>query len=431
MYLVIILLDPLPTFQNPDDDDYDSDDDRPFQQAYSRVALGHELGMAGLFDGKKISRNTIRKVGNFLAGTRGTREDITRWLDEPERHRLFLSSTSESNLLNHLLWVIRCDINGFLFFAGEMLREIGLSATKDYEMRKRLTYWRSQITRLQDELPDLKDGLMVFFEFVHDPEDLHMRKHIDNTIADINVMIKENLKAYDALRADVALLESKHSIRQADSVGKLTELGFIFVPISCVAALFSMQVEPLEGPVPLYGFIVGSIIAVLFAYALRLVIRSSALEDVKVETARKIREKKGIPGADPIPTRVVLSFFFSKSTWMPKRKSMRYVSRRRESRPWARAIGAMAILVCCVGLLMLPVLMVWTRSHLQASFKGMVTLVVFIMVAMFVVVLLQIFGAVPLKLLRGGSSDTTSTVTSSNSSNFYSSPRRSRANKRR
>jgi Mg2+ and Co2+ transporter CorA len=65
-------------------------------------------------------------------------------------------------------------------------------------------------------------------------------------------------------------VDSRRSITEAECVSKLTELAFVFIPLSFVASLFSMQVHELDGGVPLYQFAPVAISVVVVAYIVRL-----------------------------------------------------------------------------------------------------------------------------------------------------------------
>jgi hypothetical protein len=41
----------------------------------------------------------------------------------------------------------------------------------------------------------------------------------------------------------MSIIESKNAIAQAESISKLTELAFIFIPLSFTSSLFGMQIK--------------------------------------------------------------------------------------------------------------------------------------------------------------------------------------------
>ncbi|KAH6658960.1 hypothetical protein BKA67DRAFT_2412 [Truncatella angustata] len=63
----------------------------------------------------------------------------------------------------------------------------------------------------------------------------HVRQTLDST--------KNRLDNFSqTLMATMSIIESQRGIREAESVGKLTELAFFFIPITFIASLFGMNV---------------------------------------------------------------------------------------------------------------------------------------------------------------------------------------------
>jgi len=356
----IILMDPLPTLSVRGDNFLPVNRLRePFTQAYSRAPIGPKLGLINVFDGNPLSDSAIKKLGTNLASTNCTRKDVTSWL---ERIDGVQPEDSNMDMITGLLWIIHRDVIGFLLFVSDVLEEIGVSSTDDYIIQKRLTHWRNLITRFQTELPAMRVSIQSFFEFVW-PFQPHeqAKEFIEYTLDQIDGLIDQNEKSYAALRADMALLESKRAIDQAESVGKLTELGFIFIPISCIAALFSMQIQPLQTPVPLYSFLIAAAVTIGLIYTVRLSIRSTALIEYKRNHSRRIRvDTKLAPGA-PIPTHIFLA----------------YVGRYALGPYWRFLRNSMFFLFV-LGITMLPVILLWTRNtHMDVGYKVTITFVIF------------------------------------------------------
>ena len=235
------------------------------------------------------------------------------------------------------------------------------------------------ISRMQVELPEMRASLASFFSAVTDSEP-HSSQHlaapfINSTLNQIDILIGENEKSYQALRADMAVLENKRGIAEAESVGKLTELAFIFIPLTFVAALFSMNVEQLQTPVPLYPFVIGSIITVGLAYTARLAIRSAALLNYKRDHYMKIRRHANLPSGSRIPNRAFVAYFF-------RRRQPNFTFFKSRRQPAIRAVLA----VLAIAILMVPIALIWTHKHLDIGFKTVLTFLVFLFDATFVLV---------------------------------------------
>lgn len=72
------------------------------------------------------------------------------------------------------------------------------------------------------------------------------------------------------LRAELSSLEARRSITEAESLARLTELAFIFVPLTFAAGLFSIQVQEFQTPPPLRVFAITAVVILLLSYGLRL-----------------------------------------------------------------------------------------------------------------------------------------------------------------
>lgn len=335
----------------------------PFLQAYSRAPMGD------VFDGNPLDEQTIRMLGSTLASANSTFTDLKLWLAGTHRVQ---PNNADMTLLTGLLWIIHRDVIGFLYFVNTVLEEIGLNATDDYIIQKRLTHWRNLISRFQTELPAIRLSIKNLFEFLSQFQALDQaRDFISATLERIDEVIIQNEKSYAALRADMALLESKRAIDQAESVGKLTELGFVFIPISCIAALFSMQIKPLSEPAPLYSFVVATVLVIGLIFGIRLAIRSSALIEYKRETSRRIRlYTKLSPGA-PIPTRTFVFYML--------RDHRLYLT---VLTPLWGPLGGFILAILGVTAGMLPIIFLWVRNKgMDLSYKSTLTVVLFLMVA--------------------------------------------------
>lgn len=122
-----------------------------------------------------------------------------------------------------------------------------------------------------------------------------LRQRIEETI-------RQTEKVYASLRTEISIIESKRGIAEAESVSKLTELAFIFIPISFAASVFGMQVKEFQAPPPIYAFVVAALVALGISYSMRLSIRSDFLLKRKRALLDTIRQYAKIPAAKPLPT---------------------------------------------------------------------------------------------------------------------------------
>ena len=185
-------------------------------------------------------------------------------------------------------------------------------------MQQRVTYWRKLLHRFNSSLAEVDQQLRSLIHFQNDKELFYLggnqRTELpsERLARDTSHTLKNCLNLVEgsstALLTEMQIVESRRSIAEAESVSKLTELAFVFIPLSFVASLFSMQVKELSDGVPLYVFTVAAIATVFIAYAMRLSIRSSRLIEYKTQILGQIHAESHVPHNQPIPTRIVLGW---------------------------------------------------------------------------------------------------------------------------
>lgn len=317
---------------------------------------------AEIFDGAPITTEKLSWLRSKLTKTKSTAGELCSHLDMPEP---FCSGPTVQPVLA-LLHIINHDISGFARFASKILQEVGQAAPDEYGLLRQLNHWRYLLSRLQTELPEIHHSMKSFADFLRhrnllgEDEDMSF---FDSTLMQLEDLIVRTQQSYDILRADMAVLENKRGIAQAEGVGKLTELGFLFLPISCVAALFSMQVKELQGGVELSSFLIAAAITVVLAYFARLFVRSALLLEMKRHISQRIRAHSKTASGLHIPTRAVLS-------WIMSWDFIDMVATRVKA-------GVTQLLPFLIFLsVLLPILFVWTHRHLGAGFKSAVTILV-------------------------------------------------------
>jgi hypothetical protein len=157
------------------------------------------------------------------------------------------------------------------------------------------------------------------------------------------------------------------------SVAKLTELAFVFIPLSCVASLFSMQVHELDGGAPLYRAILVALAFIVLAYAIRLSIRSSSLIEYQNRTFQQIREEADLQSSEPVPTRSFLAYTISGArdvVW--------------ETNKQAFSIAApLLVILTTAGPMAIPIALLWRRK-MDTGFCAIVTILLILLDAVLV-----------------------------------------------
>ncbi|KAJ6003167.1 Mg2+ transporter protein CorA-like/Zinc transport protein ZntB [Penicillium sp. IBT 35674x] len=246
------------------------------------------------------SSRPTKDFGTELSATKSTQHGIREALDK------FGAPVS---FLGPLLDIIRRDTSTLLQHLRQILDELEVDILDDTKMEDRLGLWRHIIHRAQRELPELKDSLDLLYNFcltvIPQAVSTEPYSELANSIQnyqqlphDIDQMI-ERLRATSAsLTSNMGLLESRRSIDEAHAVTRLTELAFIFIPLSFATSVFGMQIEPFANPVPIWNFFVVAISVTAFSYLMRMTMRSQWLTRLKAEVkydVRKYAEKHGQP----------------------------------------------------------------------------------------------------------------------------------------
>ncbi|KAF2113234.1 hypothetical protein BDV96DRAFT_601421 [Lophiotrema nucula] len=91
-------------------------------------------------------------------------------------------------------------------------------------------------------------------------------------------------RSFQAIMSSMSILESERAISQGTAVTRLTELAFVFIPLSFAATFFSMQVQEFDGS------------------------RKPRLGHFYVK--KRIRDNSKVPGTDKLPTRIIISYIW-------------------------------------------------------------------------------------------------------------------------
>lgn len=220
--------------------------------------------------------------------------DAEAWLDHLARHAAVDSRTGLDLQLLAVLHVVRQDTTVFMQHISTVLDEISAGIMDEKWMQDHLGHWRPLLGRFQSELPALDKSIRDFFAFPYRdggaacPAELTTA--VDELCAGMTAATTKCERLQQTLRAEMSLLESKRGIEEAEGVSRLTELAFLFIPITFAASLFSMQLRELvENPPPAYAFVITAVVIVSVSYSLRAVQRSSAVSGMLHNTAEKIR----------------------------------------------------------------------------------------------------------------------------------------------
>lgn len=220
-----------------------------------------------------------------------------------------------------LFTIIHGDTSNVLKSIGLILTDIRRQALDDIVIQNKLLHWRSLLDLIETELQALHESVQSYASFIlqrkqstlhySDTEPSTVNILVNNSLAEISSLRERTAEAYKSLMASISIVESKRGIAEAESVTKLTELAFLFIPLSFSASIFGMQVKELNPEnISISAFFIMAIIVTSSSYVLRLFIRSAFFIKTKRDIVRKVRDDAKISEGDPISTRQFLT-----ATW--------------------------------------------------------------------------------------------------------------------
>ena len=298
----------------------------------------------------------LDELSEYITEASDASSEVVSWIDHLADARILGDNTSAIDLLLLAVFqIVRQDTATLLGHIGRVLDQISSGSMDERMMQEQLGHWRSVLGRLQSELPALEKSMGEFFAFPYNNSNTEERQPPQLTQAlqklqrDISLMTERCQKSQEYLRAEMSLLESKRGIEEAESVSRLTELAFIFIPMTFAAGLFSMQVKELvDDPPRVYFFVIAAVVAVAVSYGLRLVQRSTMVAEAMRRWENEIRSDKRIT-TRVIPVRKVIG-------WLVQKLSAKVL-----------------IVVVGIGASALLLVPVWTRDAMDTSFKGTIT----------------------------------------------------------
>lgn len=100
--------------------------------------------------------------------------------------------------------------------------------------------WRSELADMTRDLESAYSRLRSFKEHAVFPKVDHQ---YSNLISACTMLQARNDRTSQALMSTLSIIESQNAIQQGHEFQKLTELAFIFIPLSFVASFYGMEVQ--------------------------------------------------------------------------------------------------------------------------------------------------------------------------------------------
>jgi hypothetical protein len=256
------------------------------------------------------------RIAGQLPPPTSTRDTIVSWLNDEQR--------AEQPPEELLLEIIHHDIVDLVEVIRVSLADFENQSISllPLQLQEHALYWRPLFGRFQIELRQLLRQLPAFVTFLYagqapvlgssSPIPESSRKLLREALSHTRDTLELVNRAYTSLRAELQIAEARRSIEEAESIAKLTELAFIFIPLTFAASLFSMQVKELQPAPPVWFFIATAVAFIGFAYVIRLIARSLMIKQQKRRMLTSIRKYSDVSeGAHPT-TRQYFGWFLSR-----------------------------------------------------------------------------------------------------------------------
>lgn len=255
-----------------------------------------------------------KKLVAHMTCTKSTAEDLSDYLHLDESHPQ--EEIIARDPLDCLFIIVQSDILNMFHLMNLALSEVGRHMLNDTYMQQRLVHWRNLLEEFDTQLNGLDASLQGFTAFLngfyYGSQDVSaIKARVMQCATNIAHLRQRTERTKKSLMANMSIVESKRGIAQAESVTKLTELAFFFIPLTFSASIFSMQVKELSKKVSLRTFFIVAIAVTTSSYALRLIIRSTLVSRARQNLFKRIRAKSGLQPGDPIPTTNFLAWFWS------------------------------------------------------------------------------------------------------------------------
>lgn len=275
-----------------------------------------------------------------------------------------------------LLWIFLLDSDALIRRLHSVLDNISRDSLDDYLMTRKSEHWRRLMSDLEIEIPAIGKSLRNFASFAvprfhtgrnnanGQREYLQWPPEVHAIISDVEHKIQK-LKAeldaaYVALRADMQFAESRRSIEEAKVITRLTELAFLYIPLSFTSSLFSMSIVELQNPVPVWAYIVTALAFALVSYGLRLIVASDFLADMTRQALERYWAGKYVARGDDVPT-VKLLWLTFQEIWNNSEDA--YVT-----------TGIVLLVALSVLIVPVSVVLLWVTTRLGTGFDVAITL---------------------------------------------------------
>jgi hypothetical protein len=264
-----------------------------------------------------------------------------------------------------LFRIIDGDLQDIIKALEWALEDISYDSLDDYLMTRRLSDWCKMMNDYEVEIPQISKSISAFAEAVIIAGDEQRRSDVAAELQRIvrraekaaNSAKTRLDKAYAGLRADMQLTESRRSISEAQTVTRLTELAFFFIPLSFASSILSISVNELNNGVPIWTFVVTAVLLAALAYSVRLVIGSDFLADTTRGALEQFWASRNVQRGENAPILTLVTLTVAE-IW--KRGGSKYALR-------------ILVLAFMSSFIVVPVAFMWKVTHMHLGFNVAIT----------------------------------------------------------
>ncbi|KAK3361316.1 hypothetical protein B0T24DRAFT_642950 [Lasiosphaeria ovina] len=367
---VIILTDPLPELKRPEEGRPISRRGANQQPKPPRTYLPYEYFAARwTYQPERGARQSDTR--DHPDRPRNAHVDMLSWMTNqclrgPPGLLMEPASLTLSNPIEASFRVVFFDTMALCDVFDNVLHEIWLASLEDSELESSIGIWRQMLTQAQLRLPTLLDTIdgMAGTGFHQSasttsnlsPDSLVLVGRVRQRISAVTKRVEEINATF---QAELSVLVSRKQLLESSSVTRLTELAFVFIPLSFAASAFSMQIQELQSPPPLTTFILAASLTMCVAYLVRISVSDRVFGRISRHTERAARRYGEVPDGRSVPkgTYVYVTF----------RTCLSYIA------------STSGVVLACVGALA----WLWARSGLADSgLKAVLTAVVVLVLSL-------------------------------------------------
>jgi hypothetical protein len=189
-------------------------------------------------------------------GQNSTADALRSWLGKA--HSPASPDHMSTDPLHVLHWIIYQDSVGMFCVINETLNTIQTGLLQDHLVEANANHWSRLVRQCEMYVLEIADSLGQLSTFVNPQADAHYQvvaRDVSSQMQQLVVSTTERLKTLNRSLSNImGILESRRGIAEAESVTRLTEFAFFFIPITLTAGVLSMQVIELKNGVPLWAF---------------------------------------------------------------------------------------------------------------------------------------------------------------------------------